>query len=366
MSDLSFEKLLSSEKHRVIFRGVWGSHAFGTATPESDQDTMGVFVMEKSHYLVADEAIRQFADERNDNRFYSLKNFLELAGNANPNILDLLFLPGDCILYTSKYWQILQAQRQIFISRQAGKSYCEYAIAQIKKAKGRNKFVHNPQPELPPEAENFCKFIPIKDSGAMPGRPVDLQSAGINLKEFHVSAVENSSELYRLYHYGVAAKGVFRNGMLVCESIPIEDEKSRFAGLLLFNNDAFEHAKTAHRQYWTWRRERNEARWQTQERGSLDYDAKNLMHTFRLLYSGLNIMLSGEPLVRFSGARLEELMAIRRGEFSYEKLIEKAQKLAEELESLRTRSTLPETSDRLKIGNLLLEITDMWEKDHAR
>ena len=47
MSSLTFEKLLSDENSRVILRTVWGSHAYGTNTPASDRDTMGVFVMEK-------------------------------------------------------------------------------------------------------------------------------------------------------------------------------------------------------------------------------------------------------------------------------------------------------------------------------
>ena len=132
------------------------------------------------------------------------------------------------------------------------------------------------------------------------------------------------------------------------------------------NKDAFEHAKSQHKQYWTWRQNRNESRWVDQEKGLLDYDAKNMMHTFRLLYSGLNIMRNGEPLVRFSGENLAELMAIRQGKFKYEELIEKSQILFEELSSLREKSALPETADKDKIRDLLLEITDMWERDHAR
>ena len=366
MHDLTLEQLLSCENHRVIFHAVWGSHAFGTNTSASDRDTAGVFVMENAHYLAAQEPLRQLSDERNDNRFYTLKNFLEMAANANPNILDLLFIPDDCVLLTTAYWSKILASRHIFISRQAGKSYCEYALAQIKKAKGKNKRVNNPEPVEPPVAEDFCKFIPWNDGDALPGRPTDLKSAGIDLAEFHISAMENSVGLFRLYRYGKEAKGVFRNGMLVCESIPIADEKTRFAGFLLFNRDAFEHAKVRHRQYWVWRQNRNEKRWYDQERGGLDYDAKNMMHTFRLLYSGLNIMRNGEPLVRFSGKKLDELMAIRQGNFSYDELMDKAQALTDKLTALREHSDLPEAADRDRIENLLLEITDMWERDHAR
>ena len=113
MDDISFEKLLSPASDRVIFRGIWGSYAYGTNTPESDRDTIGVFMMERHHYLAIGDPVRQIADTGNDNRFYTLKNYLELAANANPNILDSLFLPPDCILKTTVYWQMLQERRRI-------------------------------------------------------------------------------------------------------------------------------------------------------------------------------------------------------------------------------------------------------------
>jgi len=365
MNAITFDRLTDSASERVIFRGVWGSHAYGTNTPESDRDTIGVFMMELNHYLAIGEPVTQIADARNDNRFYALKNYLELAANANPNILDSLFLPEDCVLKTSAYWQLLQLQRKIFVSRQASKTYCEYAMSQIKKARGCNKRVHNPQPEEPPTEEGFCRVL-LPNASGMPGRPLTLADTGIDLKHCHVSAVENASELYRLYDYGTQAKGVFRNRMLVCESIPKDDEKTRFIGLLLFNKNAFEKAKSEHRQYWEWRKHRNDVRWHSQESGEMDYDAKNLMHTFRLMYSGLNIMKCGEPLIRFSCEKLQELMAIRAGKFTYDELLAKVSAMQDELESLRKTSTLPDVADLDAVNHLLLTITEKWEADHAR
>ena len=113
MNNLTFEKLLTNEKARIIFHTISGSHAYGTNIPTSDKDTMGVFVMDKNHYLTSNEPVKQLSDERNDNRFYALKNFLEMASNANPNILDLLYMPNDCILKTTPYWNILQQNRTL-------------------------------------------------------------------------------------------------------------------------------------------------------------------------------------------------------------------------------------------------------------
>ena len=363
--ELSFETLQNDSSGRVIFRGVWGSHAFGTATSESDIDTFGVYVLETETYLSLIEQPTQVSDERNDNRYYSLRNFLELAANANPNILDALYLPLDCVLSTSPYWGMIQENRSLFLSRKVCQTYCDYAMGQIKKARGCNKRIHNPQPEKPPMPEDFCFVLTTSPSG-MPMRPIPLRDSGVNLERCHVAALENSGELYRLYDYGASARGVFRNGMLVCESIPKEDEASRFVGLMMFSKNAFEQAKSRHRQYWEWRRTRNEARWRSQEAGLLDYDAKNLMHTFRLLYSALNIIVQGEPLVRFTGEKLQELRDIRAGRFSYDELVAKAESLSEQLATKCKTSTFPESSDIRQVNALLLAITRQWEKDHER
>ncbi len=361
---ITFKTLHSPECNRVIFRGVWGSHAYGTSTPESDRDMIGVFVLEKKQYLALETPPIQVADEHSDIRYYSLRNYCELAARANPNILDSLFLPEDCRMTVTPYWQTLSANRSLFVSKLAARTYCDYALAQIKKAKGCNKRVRNPMPEEPPQAEDFCRFIP-PHTGGMPGRPVSLQDAGIDLARCHAAAVEYSSELFRLYDYGVSARGVFRNGNLCMESIPKEDENTRFLGLLIFNRHAFEQAKVKHHQYWDWKCNRNEARWRSEETGELDYNAKNLMHTFRLLYSGLNIMRHGEPLVRVGATMRDELLVIRNGKFDYEELVTRAELLAQELDSLKKHSPLPEQADPERVDQLLLEITERWEADHA-
>ena len=76
-----------------------------------------------------------------------------------------------------------------------------------------------------------------------------------------------------------------------------------------------------HKNYWPWRRERNDARWQQQERGELDFDAKNMMHTVRLLLSGRSLMESGKPMVRFEGEQLALLMSIREGRRTFDEIM---------------------------------------------
>jgi hypothetical protein len=103
----------------------------------------------------------------------------------------------------------------------------------------------------------------------------------------------------------------------------------------------------------------------SQESGDIDYDAKNLMHTFRLLMSAENIFENGEPLVRFCGTRLKLLMDVRAGKFAYEQLLDMGAARIETLQNLHAKSTLPDQPDHEFVEDLLLSITRQWEDQYA-
>jgi hypothetical protein len=358
--------LEAGSSRELIFRAVSGSRAYGTSRPGSDTDIRGVFVLPALAYLATTPPLDQVADPRGDIVYYSLRRFVELAASANPNILELLFLPEDCILFRSRAMDLVISQRSLFVTREAFASHVGYAQAQIKRARGQNKWVNNPQPAEPPRRESFCWVIPRASvPGGSPYRPVPLEESGVALEECHCAAVEHVRDAYRLYHYGPNARGVFRSGVLVCESIPLEDEDARCLGLLLYGRNAYEQAMRDHRSYWEWRRHRNEARWLSQERGETDYDAKNMMHTFRLLLSGSHILRHHEPLVRLAGEELRFLQQVLAGHFTYDELIRRAEDLVRELEALHAASTLPEKADAGRVNALLHEATRLWETDRG-
>ena len=61
MNNLTLEDLLTLEQNRIIFHAIGGSYAYGTNTPTSDKDTMGVFVMNKDYYLTCNDVIKQLS-----------------------------------------------------------------------------------------------------------------------------------------------------------------------------------------------------------------------------------------------------------------------------------------------------------------
>jgi uncharacterized protein len=366
---MNLEMLRKSD--RIIFECIAGSHLYNLHTIKSDVDTRGIYKNPPTEYLGLSEPANQIGDERHDTTYYSLKRFFELAMTANPNILELAFVPEDCIKICKESMKKVIENRDLFISKKCFHTFSGYAYSQIGKASGQNKMINHPELFEKPKKEDFCwiiesDFLQGYRNEVFPCRPKILKDCHshihpdlpLNLSEYHVSALEHVSNTYRLYYYGVDAKGVFRgDDMLACESIPITDETDKFAGLLIYNQNEYEKALQQHRKYCEWIENRNDARWVDQENKKVLYDAKNMMHTFRLLMSGENILTKGFPLVRFEGEQRDYLMKIRAGEFKYEELMVEVEKRMARLEELYKTSTIPHSVDTKKIEALYRELS---------
>lgn len=360
----TLEALAQRQPSPILFECISGSRAYATSNAESDTDIRGVFAQSTLSFVALAAPSDLIADERHNTVYFSLRRTVELLSLANPNILELLYMPEDCIRIDSAEMARLRAARAMFITRQCADTHIGYAFSQIKKARGQNKWINQPKPEAPPRKEAYCHVLTraaLGAGGQVPCRPLLLEHSDIQLTRCHAARLEHAQDIYRLYDYGDNARGVFRGEVIAVESIPIEDEATRFVGLLLYNERAWRQAMDDHRNYWTWRSERNEARWRQQESGELDYDAKNLMHTIRLLLSGQSILEHGRPIVRFEGAQRELLLKVRAGGFSYKEVMELAEDIKSECAALRDRTDLPDSADSAAAEALLRELTLHWE-----
>lgn len=362
---MDIDSLSRQHRDHVLFECVSGSRAYATSNADSDTDIRGVFAQSSAEFLALSPPPALIADERHNTVYYSLRRTLELLAGANPNILELLYMPEDCVRIDTPEMSQLRAQRAMFITRQCADTHIGYAFSQIKKAKGQNKWINQPKSETPPSKEDFCHVLTrdaVSAAGGTPCRPVPLARSGIDLSRCHAARLEHAQDVFRLYDYGADARGVFRGDTIALSSIPIEDEATRFVGLLLYNERAWRQAMDDHRNYWTWRAERNEARWRQQESGELDYDAKNLMHTIRLLKSGQSILEHGAPIVRFEGADRALLLDIRNGRYTYDQIMQMAEDIKTHCAALRDRADLPESCAPTQAERLLRDLTQSWER----
>lgn len=89
---------------------------------------------------------------------------------------------------------------------------------------------------------------------------------------------------------------------------------------------------------------------------SIQGNCKHAMHLMRLLRMGQEILRTGE--VNVLRPDREELLQLRNGEWTYDKLIEEAEKAEKELEYLYENSPLQKKPRDKEIDKLLIEITE--------
>lgn len=77
---MDINQLLASD--RIIFHAIRGSHMYGTNIATSDIDTHGIFRVPKAEWLQLFHPAQKISDEKDDNVFYELRRFMDLAQTA--------------------------------------------------------------------------------------------------------------------------------------------------------------------------------------------------------------------------------------------------------------------------------------------
>lgn len=127
----------------------------------------------------------------------------------------------------------------------------------------------------------------------------------------------------------------------------------------VFDQIAYDQAHKTWQQYHEWKANRNETRAALEEQFS--FDTKHAMHLVRLLRMGREIITNQGVKVKREDR--DELLSIRNGDWSYEKLIEYTDAMMLELDELYEKSSLPDAPDQQKINDLMIEIyRDYWKQ----
>ena len=145
MNDLKFKNLTEQETKELlpddlILLGYRGSMLHGTYIKSDDEhgiddkDLMGVFVGQLNNYFgfQKKEVHEKFIKEY-DSVCYEIKKFVSLLLKSNPNVLQMLFLPKNYILYVNEFGKMLIDNKELFISKQAYHSFSGYAYGQLKR-----------------------------------------------------------------------------------------------------------------------------------------------------------------------------------------------------------------------------------------
>jgi len=334
-----------------------GSHAYGTNIPTSDVDLRGIFVQPLEDILRYGYA-DQVSDKLNDIVYYELGRFFELLEKNNPNILELLEAPEDCIQIQNPVYDQIHRNAKSFITKKCRYTFAGYAIEQIKKARGYNKKMNWEEAEMDRKGVlDFCYVL--DDGGSVPliqwiqdnyGEPISHQN-------FALAKVDHAHDIYAMYLMdhdqpaGIVSDTRKANDVQLT-SIP---KGNTAVGYMTFNKDAYSTHCKRYNEYQTWLKERNEDRFKMNKDHGKNYDSKNMMHTFRLLNMSLEIA-KGELNVRRPPEEIKKLMKIRYGEYEFDDLIVEAEAMIAALDQAFDKSSLPEKVDGKRIAGIELSI----------
>lgn len=339
------------QNNLLLFEAISGSKAFGLATEKSDTDIRGVYYLPKDIFYGL-EYIPQVADETNDVVYYEIGRFVELLLKNNPNILEVLATPEDCILY--KHPIMSELRLEDFISKLCKETFGGYASTQIQKARGLKKKIVNPIEKERKDILDFC-FI-LQDSSSIPSK-LWLHNRNHRQEKCGLVKMPNSKGMFALFYDETDDKkysGIFKNedsNEVSLSSVP-KGEKSE--GYLFFNQGAYSEYCKEYKEYWKWIEERNADRYETNQKHGKNYDSKNMMHTIRLLQSAIQIFETSSLNVRVENR--EELLEIKAGNYSYDNLINHADQLILKLNKLCSISNLQEMPNSNKIEDILVKI----------
>lgn len=342
------------EKH-VLFLTVHGSISYGLNTPESDVDLRGICTTPRQYLHGFMERFDQWIlNEPLDATIFNVKKFFSLASNTNPNALEIIFTePEDHLLVTDAGRMILD-HRDLFLSKQVKETYIGYAKAQAHRIKNHRKWIQNP-----------VKAPPTREQLGLPSKPeiaknqFDAVKAMIQKKlETWNPDFEPFSDSQKIYLQSKVSDTLAEmdiksddKWLAAARSIGLDDNLI----LVIKKEKEYENKMADYKSYCDWKVNRNPKRAALEEKHL--YDVKHATNLIRLLRMGKEILDTGKVQVKRIHDR-DELMAIKSGAWTYDQLIEYANKMELEVRESYKNSKLPNQANVKKLDELCMNIIE--------
>jgi predicted nucleotidyltransferase len=315
MQRIELKGLSPEQVDRLLPEGLislcWrGSVAHGMYVPKSDpdsiddKDVMGVYIGPLEHYLGfgRKDVYEQWEGEW-DCVFYELRKFIGLLLNCNPNVLSLLWLKRNGIIYESELGNRLRDHRDLFVTKKAFHSFSGYAHAQFKKMISFNQQAQELMTQLEEQLTGF-------------GIDPDSCDAGHSLRRL---------------------------------------DGQPFVGATTEMMEVVKRYRGERRRYYS-------GGYMGQKRRELvrrvGYDAKNAAHLIRLLRMGIEFLT--ERTMHVERADGPELLEIKRGAWPLEKVKAEAERLFQLSQEAYVRSSLPPEPDRDRAERLCVEMISTY------
>lgn len=346
---------LSWMKDNTVFITRHGSHAYGTNVATSDEDFKGVTIPTKPYYLGSQNRFEQAELKDPDAVVYEIRKFFNLASACNPNVIEVLHTdPSDHIL-VSPVGQVILDNKDKFLSKRIRFTFSGYAVSQLKRIKLHRRWLLNPAKEPPTRKEMGLPEQTLIPQDQLAAAQSQIQK---ELDRFQFDFMENIGESSKIMIRGIMEE------MLAELKITTDDHWLAAARKIGFDDNFIflmqkerEYAgkKREWDQYQNWKATRNEKR--AADEAKYGYDCKHAYHLVRLIRMCKEILTTGKVIVKRPDR--DELLHIRNGGWTYDQLIEFAEKEEKEIDELyKVSEALPHKPDIQYLDDLCVKLVE--------
>lgn len=305
----------------IIVKMKFGSHLYGTATPDSDTDYKGIFLPTMPEVLLGriPKSLQENTktdDEKNtaqdiDVEIYSLHYFIKLACEGQTVALDMLHAPNNMIAITSPIWKRMVKERHRFYTKNLS-AFVGYARKQAAKygIKGSRLSA----------VKSVIDFLELRNVECKLSDVWEILPGGEHIYK-HSATPENND--HRMLE--------------VC-------------GRKLPETAHISYALSVFGKYYA-----NYGARAKQAANNENIDWKAISHAMRAAFQVREILTEGT--MRFPLDEAEYLIKVKQGLLDYQtQAAPRLEALMSEVETLSQRSTLPEKVDRIFWDDFICEV----------
>lgn len=388
----------------IIFESYRGSFVYGTYIEGiSDKDKCGVYIQPLDDIIGFKKYIPQVQDDKGDCVYYEIVRFLELLYVNNPNILEIINIPDEFVIYKHPVFDLILKEKDKFITKICADSFGGYAKKQFQKALGQDKMMNWEKTKMTRKSPiDFCYYVDGYNSYSLKKY---LKNMGYEQKFCGVVNIPNARDIFALFYdwkahhcfsksineedrehnkkqlksegktVGLGYKGIEKEGgsenagisnNLRLSSIPKGEVP---ICIFSYNQSSYNQHCMQYNKYQNWLKTRNIQRWvDVENHGQIDkeknskIDGKNMLHCRRLIDMAIEISEGKGVIVKRPNAK--ELVDIRNGKVDLKELLKTANEQVTKMDESFKNSNLPEKVDIEFVSNLLIKIRkEFYEKD---
>ncbi|MDG1949250.1 MAG: nucleotidyltransferase domain-containing protein [bacterium] len=339
-----------NSREQLLFETIIGSQAYGTAVEGSDIDMKGVYAQHPEDLMSF--GYREQKRVSKDEEYFELKRFVQLASSSNPTIIELLWMPEDCVRHVHPAFQHLIDNRDAFLTKQCRHSFAGYAIQQIKKARGLEKKMNWERDRV--NKKNLVDFCYVYDNGRSVKLLDFLDSMGMKQENCGIAELPHFRDGYNLYYSenpDLVYRGIEgKNYALKLSRVP---EGQKPVCIMHYNKDGFMKHSEDYKSYEVWLKERNVQRYVDLKNHGQKIDGKNMLHCMRLIDEAVEI--AEQKTINIRRPNADYLISIRKGEVDLEVILEQAEAGIDKMREAFADSDLPDGIDEEQVNQLLIE-----------